>query len=90
MDAPQRIAELLVIAEIDARAMLTIACEGSVTPASLQAELQLSPGGAAAMMARLERERLVLAAPDPDNPRSSRLRLSQAAALELSVALNCH
>jgi hypothetical protein len=82
-----RIADLLVICEIEARAMLAIERDGYATPASLQAELVLSHGGAVAMAARLERERLVVRAPDPDDPWSSRLRMSKGAALELSVAL---
>jgi DNA-binding MarR family transcriptional regulator len=86
MDDSPRIAELLAVCEIDARAVLVIERDGHGTVASLQAELQLSHGGAVAMAARLERERLVRRAPDPADPWGSRLSVSEGAALELLTA----
>jgi DNA-binding MarR family transcriptional regulator len=82
-----RLAQLLVVSDIDARAVLAIELEGYATLASLQAELDLSSGGAVAVQQRLERERIVVREADPYDPRSPRLRLSKGAALEVSVAL---
>jgi DNA-binding MarR family transcriptional regulator len=86
--ARSRLARLMAIGRMEASAVLALAGGGHLTAADLQAELDLSPGGARALVGRLEREALVVREPDPGDPFGVRLRLSQGARLELAAALH--
>jgi DNA-binding MarR family transcriptional regulator len=92
--ARSRVARLLVITELEARAVLALAGGGRATLETLEADLDLSRGGALALAARLEREALVRREPDPYRPHGARLRLSTGAERELAAALGrghpCH
>jgi DNA-binding MarR family transcriptional regulator len=85
--ARDRVARLLSITRAEARAVLALAGGGTMTLQALQAELDLSPGGALALAVRLERDALVRREPDPYHPHEPRLRLSPGAELELAAAL---
>ena len=82
-----RVARLLAIGELEARALVGMVAGSRTTTRSLQADFDLSPGGAAAFAERLARERLVRAEPDPEQPSALSLRLTDGAALELDAAL---
>jgi hypothetical protein len=82
-----RVARLLQIGEIEARVVIAIAGGATVTARWLQASLDLSPGGAAALVDRLRREHLVRGEPEPDHPGAVRLRLLDGARLEIEAAL---
>ena len=82
-----RVARLLSIGEIEARVVVAIIAGARVTTRSLEADFDLSPGGAAALKDRLVRERLVRGERDPDCPRHVRLRLSDGARIEVEAAL---
>jgi DNA-binding MarR family transcriptional regulator len=82
-----RVARLLVIGDHEAAVVVSLADGRRVTLADLQAELDLSPGGARALVARLEDAALVVREPDPQDPRGVRLRLSSGAERELDAAL---
>jgi DNA-binding MarR family transcriptional regulator len=85
--ARRRLARLLLITEMQARAVLWLGADRSVTLEALAAELDLSEGGAIAFVQRLESEGLICRVPDPERPRSGRLRLAPGAALERRIAL---
>jgi DNA-binding MarR family transcriptional regulator len=81
-----RVARLLVIGETEARAVLGLADRRRMTLADLEAEFDLSPGGAVALAARLEHEALVVREPDPNDPAAVRLALSASAERALAAA----
>jgi DNA-binding MarR family transcriptional regulator len=87
MTAARRLADLLVIAELEAAAALQLAHDGPLTHADLQTILDLSPGTATALTARLAHQALIRHEPDPDDPTGTRLRLSPGATLEIEAAL---
>lgn len=82
-----RVARLLAIGELEARAVVGMVAGTRTTTRTLQADFDLSPGGAAAFAERLTRERLARAEPDPAHPSELSLRLTEGAALELEAAL---
>ena len=86
--ASARVARLLCIGEMEARAVIGLASGARSSRGSLQVELEMSAGGAAALAERLIHDRLVDSEPDPDRPRAARLRLSAGAQLELEAALD--
>jgi DNA-binding MarR family transcriptional regulator len=79
-----RVARLLDITDLEARAVLHLAAGGSE---DLAAALDLSEGGARALARRLQELALVRSEPVPHRPRELRLRLSAAAERELAAAL---
>ncbi|HWM12515.1 MAG TPA: hypothetical protein VNO82_24350 [Solirubrobacteraceae bacterium] len=83
--ARARIARLLAIADREAAVVVGLAGGRATTLGGLEAELDLSPGGARALAARLEAEALVVREPDPHGVR---LRLSTGAERELDAALH--
>jgi hypothetical protein len=82
-----RVARLLSIGHVEAGVIVGMAGGARVTRRSLQGDLDLSPGGAAALEELLVRERLVRGEPDPDCPRDVLLRLSDGAQAEVEAAL---
>jgi DNA-binding MarR family transcriptional regulator len=82
-----RVARLLSIGGVEAGVIVGMAGGARVTRRSLQGDLDLSPGGAAALEELLVRERLVRGEPDPDCPRDVLLRLSEEAQAEVEAAL---
>jgi hypothetical protein len=85
-----RVARLLDIGELDAQIVVGMVGGARVTSPWLQAEFDLSPGGAAALADRLARELLVCGERDPDDPQRVRLRLRDGARRELEAALAGH
>ena len=83
-----RAMRLLMIGDLEARAVLSMAGGRPMTSSALQRELALSPGGAAALAARLQNQALARLEPDPANPHTARMRLTEAAETELAVALS--
>lgn len=67
--------------------MLSMAGGRPMSRSALQRELALSPGGAAALAGRLKDQALVRLEPDPANPHTARMRLTEAAETEIAVAL---
>lgn len=86
--AQARVARLLETSESEAAALLGLAGGRRMTLAGLQAELDLSVGGARALVAQLEHQALTMREPDPRDPLGVRFRLSAAAETELEAALS--
>jgi hypothetical protein len=85
--ARSRVARLLVIGEMEARAVLLMAGGARLTVADLEARLDLSRGAAQAFAQLLGREALIVREPDPRGPGGVRFRLSDGAQNEVSAAL---
>jgi DNA-binding IclR family transcriptional regulator len=77
-----RIARLLVLSPLEARAVLRMAACGPAPLPELQAELELSAGGVVALVQRLEREAVVRRDQD------GRLSLTPGAEREVEAALH--
>jgi hypothetical protein len=87
-DARARVSRLLGIAALDAAVVLRLAGGGAVPLRTLAAELDLSAGGARALVRALEAEALVRCEPVPARPGEIALRLAPGAARELAAALH--
>jgi len=81
-----RLARGLGLADVEVQAVLHLARHGELTTARIGGLLELSSGGATALVQRLERLDLVTRRPHPDDRRSSLLRLSAAAADQVARA----
>jgi hypothetical protein len=86
--ARARVARLLVLSDSEAAVVLGLAGGRHMALADLQAELDLSLGGARAFAAHLEHLALTVREPDPRDPLGVRFRLSTAAETELEAALS--
>lgn len=86
--ARTRVSRLLCIDELDAAVVLRLADGGAVSLGTLAAELDLSEGGARALVRALEGEALVCCEPVPARPGAIALRLAPGAAVELACALH--
>ncbi len=86
--ARARVARLLMVSESEAAVVLGLAGGRRMTLADLQAEFDLSLGGARALAAQLEREALTMLEPDSRDAFGVRFRLSAAAEAELEAALS--
>jgi hypothetical protein len=82
-----RVARLLCIGEIEAGVLLGIADGRAVPVSALAAALDLSEGGARALVRTLEDHALVRSEPLPARPRELQLRMAPGAAVELAAAL---
>lgn len=85
--ARSRVARLLCIGEIEAGVLLGIADGRAVPVSALAAELDLSEGGARALVRTLDDQALVRSEPLPMRPRELQLRVTPGAAVELAAAL---
>jgi len=85
--AVARVSRRLHVPPLAAGALIGLADGSTTTAHRLQAELDLSPGGATALITQLERRALIAREPDPDRPGETRVRLACAAARELRLAL---
>jgi DNA-binding MarR family transcriptional regulator len=81
-----RLQRLLGVTATELEAVLLVAREEPLAVTRLQADLGLSPGGAAALVSRLEEQALACREADPSDPCAGRLRLTTAAARELAAA----
>lgn len=81
------LARLLELTDSEALALAHLARAGPLTSSELGARLQLSSGGATALVQRLERNGCVVREPNPGDRRSTLLRLTPEVARRAADAL---
>jgi DNA-binding MarR family transcriptional regulator len=81
------VASSLGMTEMEVVTLRHIATDGSASPGRIAELLNLSPGGAAALIQRLQRRGYLAARPDPTDPHSVLLTLSKPARADVSA---CH
>jgi hypothetical protein len=86
--AHRRVRQLMDIGDVEASAVLALAAGGPLTRADLQSHLDLSVGGARALIRALDDRALVVCEPDPADPAGVQLRLSVGADAELGAVLH--